>query len=548
MIERLWNLFLEKLFGPGFDSDEPLRESLLTGFINRLLNPEQPNIITQDYFNMVGEFLPFAGILFFFELIVRLWRMRKDEQTDEEVKQLLISASFLLVFLGSVPGFILAAQKFSADFGRIMGQKVLGPLTTEQFVQQITVSSGNGKLDLVIMVIQTFCALVLSTWVFIAPVIVYLSTILLVIGFSVRFLGDVGAAIFAWCAMVAGVGVLGSGGIFLLMSFGVGAVNAAYSDPGDEIAKSMAMTGVLVGVLIALVVVFGLLRKRMKSIVEGIKKGVNKVQGKLQGGNSKSPGSDKRQADESARTRKRRTKQIDDQVKSATGVDTPVEGAGATSNNTERPNGASSTSSRTRHRVWRKRDRVTAGDPSATQSDGGATGNPGASATDREELAEFSRADEAAKQKAAQSKTRKRGRWGKKAAVKAGASATTKSASTGAAVAGGTAVAATTVAVKSSTSRGDKRKESQERRQPPVEPASQTRRPNKTRPQAKPEKAPSASDSKTSSTSRSQPQARRTREPRQDSKTREVPVHKQATPPPRRTAPPRVTPTSEQKE
>lgn len=311
--DQAWKFVLEQIFGVNYSTEAPLREQLLTALFNRLLNPRQPEITTQTYFDLLSAFASVALTLFFIELGVRLVRMAKsDADNSEELKQLSITFGYLFFGLALTPGFLLSAQLLSSKLGQYFAGLATKTTDVNGIVQQVLAGSGSGRLDFVLSSVQVVAIAILGGWVYFTPIMLWLSTIALIIGISLKFLGEWGVRLFKWSLYFTLSAVIGSGAILLVIGLGTGAVARIYptQDPDDKFGRAMGSTGILIVAVIVVIVLIASLSHHMKALVSGAVKAVGKLRGDGgSGGSGKERGSNTRQDQRAADTHIAHTKQ-----------------------------------------------------------------------------------------------------------------------------------------------------------------------------------------------------------------------------------------------
>lgn len=274
----IWGAIL-KLFGlDGFTSP---RQDLLGSIVGSLWAPPAASITSQGYLRMVSYFLWFALFLVACQLCYALAGGLTQGNLGQKLKSWLISSFLVFGGVYLLPGFFTASRSAFNAIGREIVGQFLGTDDRDKVIQIIGTLTGHASLDFVLSLVQIGFLLVLAIEVKMVFVAMFISVVLILIGVTMRWLGEFGDNVFKFCLNVTVFGIAGNAVVLLVIGAIVGIGRATTSDP---ITLGLLNTA---AIIIACVIFYFFMKRmggRMKALVSGTVKGVHGAGNHLRSG------------------------------------------------------------------------------------------------------------------------------------------------------------------------------------------------------------------------------------------------------------------------
>lgn len=298
--------------------DSP-REALIRFVFEKLINPDQPEIVLQSYYDNLSIFVTLAVVIYFIEVIVRLMNMARNKgSASVEGRQLMISALFLFGFVASMPAVLASTQIVFNEAGKFFALSFIGSEDPDVFIETISKLSNNGGLDFVLSIVQIAVVFIFSISLVLIPLSLYASSFLLVMGVSMRWIGGFGESLFKTSMMVAAYALVGNAVALTITGIGASFARDMYKD--DLTALALANTGVFVIAAWGTISVLVMLKQKISATVQGAVSGITTGMTAVRGGFHRKQGVGDRQVDEAITSRKRRGRNVGDEgPASATG-------------------------------------------------------------------------------------------------------------------------------------------------------------------------------------------------------------------------------------
>lgn len=281
------------------------RGDLIEAVLNSIYEPVQPDMVIQGYYDQLSIFATIAAILILCELIVRLVRAAKSENSAaNELKQLLYSALFLFGLVGTLPGLLGSFQIGFNSLGSFIATAFIGSEGTQEITRVLLGMSDNPALNTFLGLIQILLVAIFGISVLLIPACMSTSAFLMVMGVSMRWIGDIGETILRFSLFVTTFAILGPGVYMVFLGILVGF--SRDSSPENSVHRALLNTGIFLLAAILTIGILAMFKNRIKATVSGAVKATQHGYSKLRGGYQKVTGSGKQQVKESVDARKRR--------------------------------------------------------------------------------------------------------------------------------------------------------------------------------------------------------------------------------------------------
>lgn len=275
----LWEM-IKSLFRitQGGESIESPREALIRTILEELLDPVQPELVTQEYFDAMSIFLFVAIPLFCFEVLARLYRAMKSSEYADELQQFGITAVFLFGLIPLLPGFLVSTQLAFNALGQWGALSFVGSSTPDEFVATVSTLSNNAGLDFLLSIVQITVLIVLAIGVIMVPIMLWLSGMALIIGVCSRWIKSVGEAVFRLSMSISLYGVFGNMTALLIIGLGMAAGRHFYD--GNPTGLALANTGTLILAGWLTIKLLGSFKGQISAIAKRAAGGVSKLSGR----------------------------------------------------------------------------------------------------------------------------------------------------------------------------------------------------------------------------------------------------------------------------
>lgn len=308
-----WSLLL-KLFGGGVSIPSP-RSSLLNSVFSDLLKPTTPDLITQTYFDVLSVFFWLALPLFIVEFVYRAYRALNTTSPGEEMSAFARSSAWLTIAVPLLPGFVLFVKAFFDAFGQFVLLTMAGTQDPADVVRRVQALTGNPGFDFFLAPVQGLFLFVFYLELFIIVAMVFATSILLLIGVSLRWMGDFGDTVYKFCVRFSIYGVALN--FILLLVFGIdfGVQSAAF--PKDRNAQAFLNTGTIVICVFLVPMLLKSLKGQFKAVVTAAGSGYDSLRNR--GTDNGGPSNDSRGREGQERNSNRARRSREEQNATGTG-------------------------------------------------------------------------------------------------------------------------------------------------------------------------------------------------------------------------------------
>lgn len=264
-----------------FSTAEPPRDALMHFVIDHLFNPDQPQLNTQSYFDQMGPFVFVYSVSLLCELIYRIFKMARGEDSSYHIKQYGISLGFLTLLAASLPGMLLATQKGVSELCKWIALDLAGSQDTKALYDALSPLTGNGIVDFGLGAVEIVFLLIFATAIVLIPLFLAVSMPLMLLGVGFRWWGDFGANILRFSLSVTLYALCGSGIYLLVLAL---CEAAAKTWSRNQFGQGLFNVGVIVFTTFVTLKLMSLLKDKLKAVVSGAVSTLNKTKGAIQSG------------------------------------------------------------------------------------------------------------------------------------------------------------------------------------------------------------------------------------------------------------------------
>lgn len=264
-----------------FSSAEPPRDALMHFVIGHLYTPDQPSLKTQAYFDLLGPFVFIASCILLGELIYRLFKLIKGEDTSYHLRQFGMSAGFLTILVASLPAMLLESQSAVTKLCGWVTTSLTGSEDPEALYRALSPLTGNGIVDLGLGAVEIVFLMIFAMAIVLIPLFLGSSAIFLILAVGMRWMGDLGANLLRFSLSVALYSICG-GGIYLLVLAGCEAIGKTWTR--DQFGQGLFNVGVIIFTTYATVKLMSILKDKLKAVVSGAVSTLNKTKGAIKNG------------------------------------------------------------------------------------------------------------------------------------------------------------------------------------------------------------------------------------------------------------------------
>jgi hypothetical protein len=300
-MDNLWDFF-KGMFD--FDFPSP-RDAMFNYVIEKLLHPDEVNLTSEDYLNLVQFFLYFAGPLIVIRLVYALYRTAVD-QNIQELRDWAIAAAYAMSVVSVAPGLIVAVQYFFNLLGANVFAIVLGG-DPEKGLTELQELSGNGGIDLVLSVIQILALFVLALLLQVVVVALVTAAIALLWGLLLNFIRRFGQQIYDLSISISIYGIFGN--FIAMVTIAIVVLTGRLIVGSSATSRGFVNT---LAIIAAAFVLWGMLKRiggQIKAVATTVKEGGEKLRRRSNASEDNiEAGGGKKQVAEEAQAQKQHSK------------------------------------------------------------------------------------------------------------------------------------------------------------------------------------------------------------------------------------------------